>query len=241
MGQHRDLPAQRVVAWQVAGAQVLGQAQVVDGVRDPAAFALQRAEAGQHLDSGRGGVAVHPAEVGPSLRQAGAGGGAVAGRVLGRGQVGLGGQHPLRVGTVQIDQLEDQIVIQLRRPAVVAHPLQHRRVDRGRGERAFVVRSVQAFLGRLGESGPQARGMRVAQGDQDARVQRRGDGQVGGGALRVGGVDRIEDMGENGPGTEEIAGGRQRLRLGGQFRERWGHVPHSVCLATLGTSPAPHC
>jgi hypothetical protein len=27
--------------------------------------------------------------------------------------------------------------------------------------------------------------------------------------------------------------------LGGQFGERWGHVPHSVCLATLGTSPAP--
>ena len=112
-------------------------------------------------------------------------------------------------------------------------------VLRGRGDRAFVVWAVEPVLGGVCEAGPEPGGVRVPQRDQDAGEQRGGVGEVGGGTLRVG-VNRVQRVGENGPGRHEVARRRQRLRLRGQFGERWGHVPHSACSTTLGTSPTPH-
>ncbi|MEU8656217.1 hypothetical protein [Actinoplanes philippinensis] len=233
--QRGGLPGQGVIGRQVAGGQLARQRQVLGRLRRQAALAFHRAEPGEHLDPGGRRVAVHPAVPPPGAGQPGPGGGAVSRGVLGGGQVGLGGQHPWRVRALKRGELTDQVVIDGGGPAVLADPLEHRRVHGRRGDGALVAGAVQAFLGGVGESGPEPRRLRVAEGDQDPGVQGGGDGEVGGGAAGIG-VGGPQDVGQDVPGAREITGRRQGLRLGGELSERRCHVSHSAHANTMGTS-----
>jgi hypothetical protein len=168
-----------MVRRQVAGAQLLRLAEVLLRVALVAAFAFHRRQAGQHLDAGRGVFAVGLVVPRPGVGEPVARCRAHSGGVFGGCQVRLGGQHPGRQPAVHRGQFADQAVVELGRPAVVAHPVQHRRVGGRRRDRAFVVRAVQAFLRGVGEAGPGAGRVRVAEGDQDPGVQGRGQRQVG--------------------------------------------------------------
>jgi hypothetical protein len=87
------------------------------------------------------------------------------------------------------------------------------------------VRAVQSFLGRVGVTGPQEGGVRVAEGDQDAGVQGGGEREIGGGPARIGGRLGAENGRQNTARAREITRGRQSLRLCGEFGERRGHKP----------------
>ncbi len=168
------------------------------------ALALHGAEPGQHLDAGGRVLTIFPLVASPRAGQPGAGGGAVPGRVLGGGQVGLGGQHARRLRIVEVGQLADQVVIDQGGPSVLPDAVQDRGVGGGRGDGALVARAVQLLLGGVGESGPEAGGLRVAERDQDPGEQGRGNGELGGGATGIG-IRGAQDVGENGSGAGEIA------------------------------------
>lgn len=186
-------------------AEAQGGGQVIAGRRVPPALAFHRAEPGQHLDTGRGGLAELALVTPPRAGQPGPGRGAVAGRVLGGGQVGLGGQHPGRIRVVEVGQLADQVVVDEGGPPVLPDAVQDGGVGGGGGDRALVTRAVQLLLGGVREGGPEAGGLRVAERDQDPGEQGRGDRELGGGTAGVG-VRGAQDLGENGPGAGEIAG-----------------------------------
>ena len=83
----------------------------------------------------------------------------------------------------------------------------------------------QPLLGRVRETGPHAGRVGIAERDQNAGVQRRGERQIGCRAPWIRVLIRVEHGGQHAPGTREIARGRQRLGVPGEFGKRRGHLP----------------